>query len=218
MLPGCPRSRRPEVQSREQSIDRWPRPGVEPYMKRSDLPIASPCSKDWDTMTAAGRKRFCSDCKKHVHDMSCMSRSEAGAFLREHAGQHLCVRYAHDSAGNLLFAPAELIATSSLMSAVRGLAAAAVVSAGGYAYQQHQASQASNGSSHTLGAVTIAPSTNDPIYVPTEIKTIETLPPETRYRMGDVAIEPPIEQEKTMGEIAVPQLDGTAGVSNIEGK
>ena len=202
-------------------------------MKRSDLPIASPCSKDWDTMTAAGRKRFCSDCKKHVHDLSCMSRSEAGAFLREHAGQHLCVRYAHNSAGNLLFAPSELVATSSLMSAVRGLAAAAAVSAGLYGYQQHRANQVTGGqvtggqgtsgqvtdaASNMMGAVYIAPSIDEPTYVPTELKTIKKLPPETMYRMGEVAVEPPTDQEKTMGQIAVPQLDATAGVQRNEGK
>ncbi len=196
------------MQSRKRPIDRYRTRGVELYMKRSDLPIASPCSKDWDTMTAAGRKRFCSDCKKHVHDMSCMSRSEAGAFLREHAGQHVCVRYAHDSAGNLLFAPAELIATSSLMSAVRGLAAAAAVSAGVYGYQQHQAGQPAEVSRHTLGAVSIAPSIREPAPAPEVLKIIETLPP-----------QPMRDPEKTLGEIAGPSnVDDDIGVQHIDNK
>ncbi len=189
-------------------------------MKRSDLPIASPCNKDWDTMTAAGRKRFCSDCKKHVHDMSCMSRSEAGAFLREHAGQHLCVRYAHDSAGNLLFAPAEVIAASSLMSAIRGIAAAAAVSAGVYAYQQHQASNADVSQHQMMGAIAIDPTNAVQVTIPTETDSSEPtlMPPPAHFRMDDVAVEPPIEQEKTMGQIVVPVFDGPAPERTIENK
>ena len=104
-------------------------------MKRTDLPIDAPCSKDWDTMTPAGLKRFCSDCKKHVHDMAGMTRAQAGEFLSDHAGQHLCVRYAVADAGALLFAPRELISATSLLPSVRALAAATAMVAGAYAYQ-----------------------------------------------------------------------------------
>ncbi len=181
-------------------------------MKRSDLPIASPCNKDWDTMTAAGRKRFCSDCKKHVHDMSGMSQSEAGAFLREHAGEKVCVRYAHDSAGNLLFAPAALIATSSLMYAVRGIAAAAAVSAGVYAYQQHQATTDESSRGFTLGAVSIESQQTQPSPEP-------MMPPSAHYRIDNKPPELPPEEYKKLGEIAVPaHIEATQDVPNLENK
>ncbi len=120
-------------------LDRLVDSRVDTRMKRTDLPINAPCSKDWDTMTPAGLKRFCSDCKKHVHDMASMTRAQAGAFLSEHAGEHACVRYAVDDAGALLFAPRELINATSLLPSVRALAAATAMVAGVYAYQHAMA-------------------------------------------------------------------------------
>ncbi|HPH70198.1 MAG TPA: hypothetical protein PLF40_30820 [Kofleriaceae bacterium] len=149
-------------------------------MKRSDLPIASPCNKDWDTMTPAGRKRFCSDCKKHVHDLSCMSQTEARSFLNEHVGETLCVRYAVNNAGDLLFAPRDLIAASSLLSAVRTIAAAAAVGAAGYAYHASQQPPAER--EYTMGAVAMPTEqaaeqpTVEPWQVETQVTPVQQVP------------------------------------------
>ena len=73
------------------------------------------------------------------------------------------------------------------MWAVRGVAAAAAVSAGVYAYQQHQASTAEPSRGHTMGAVSIesqgqTPPSPEPMMPPT----------------------PEPQEYKNLGEIAVP--------------
>ena len=70
-------------------------------MKRSDLPIASQCSKDWDTMTAAGRKRFCGDCKLNVYNLSGLTRDEAEALIMNAEGR-LCVRFYKRADGSVI--------------------------------------------------------------------------------------------------------------------
>ena len=50
-------------------------------MRREDIAIDLPCSADWDTMTAAGKKKFCGDCKKFVHDLSRLNEDDAKALL-----------------------------------------------------------------------------------------------------------------------------------------
>jgi hypothetical protein len=165
-------------------------------MKRSDLPIASPCTADWNTMTNAGRKRFCGECKKHVHDVSCMTREQAGQFVQDHAGENLCVRYAVDNSGNLLFAPRDVIAVNSLLPSVRALAAAAVVAAGVFVYQAHEQPQ----ELMLMGQLTV--DLPEPQSIPIEVKPLPEIPKvdPTEFLMGDVAmpeqIPPPVKHSK----------------------
>jgi hypothetical protein len=72
-------------------------------MKRVEIPIPLPCLEDWDTMTVAGRARFCGVCKKHVHDLSRMSEIEGRALLEESPQGSLCVRYLADQHEEILF-------------------------------------------------------------------------------------------------------------------
>ncbi len=59
-------------------------------MKRTEAPIQSPCSADWNAMVGDDRKRFCSLCDKHVHNLSAMTETEARGVV---ANQKVCVRY-----------------------------------------------------------------------------------------------------------------------------
>lgn len=98
-------------------------------MNRSDLPIASPCGADWDAMIADGPKRFCGDCKKHVHDLSRLTEIDARRLLASPATEGLCVRYLYDEAGRVRFAPEEaaepaLVAPSRLARMKRYVVAA----------------------------------------------------------------------------------------------
>ena len=52
---------------------------------------------------AEATKRFCGECRKHVHDLGSMTESEARALLAT-AGD-LCVRYVADERGRLVFLP-----------------------------------------------------------------------------------------------------------------
>jgi hypothetical protein len=72
-------------------------------MNRTDVPIASPCSADWSTMTLADRGRFCGECKKVVRELARMTESEARAMLASPPTEGLCVRYVHDATGEILF-------------------------------------------------------------------------------------------------------------------
>lgn len=98
-------------------------------MKRTDLEIASPCTQDWNTMTAEGKKRFCDQCKKHVHDLSQMSEPEARAVLDAPPAEGLCVRYLYDAFGNVLFdmVDTRIVPANRLVRAKQALAKGAAM-------------------------------------------------------------------------------------------
>jgi hypothetical protein len=73
-------------------------------MKQTDIAIESPCGADWNAMQRGDKSRFCSDCKKTVHDLSAMSRVDAERLLAQPAQQELCVRYLHNEMGHVMFA------------------------------------------------------------------------------------------------------------------
>jgi hypothetical protein len=93
----------------------------------SEIPIASPCGADWTTMRPSDRKRFCDTCKKHVHDLSAMSKDEARAVLASPPTEGLCVRFLYDEYGDVVFQK-QTIAPSFLVRAKR-LATYAVAAA-----------------------------------------------------------------------------------------
>lgn len=98
-------------------------------MKRSDLPIPTPCAQDWDTMTPAGRKRFCGECKKHVHDLSSMLPEDARALLSSPPTEGLCVRYLYDEHGTIVFSMTDttVVPANMLHRAKRALTATAAI-------------------------------------------------------------------------------------------
>jgi hypothetical protein len=99
-------------------------------MNRSDLPIVSPCGVDWRGMKAVDvEKRFCDDCKKHVHDLSQMSRVEARALLAAPSTEGLCVRYLYDERGEILFADQPRLVPASRLLALKRMVAAATLAA-----------------------------------------------------------------------------------------
>ena len=74
-------------------------------MQSSKLPITGPCPIDLDAIgfDRSSRAAHCTHCDKRVHNLSNMTQAEARAFLREVAGQKLCVSYARDAAGTIVF-------------------------------------------------------------------------------------------------------------------
>lgn len=99
---------------------------------RSELPIASPCHVDFASMTRKdAMRRFCGDCKKHVHDLTRMTEAEAKELLATREAASLCVRYLADDRGQVVFLPD--VPSSQLNPRKRArlatLAAAAVVAA-----------------------------------------------------------------------------------------
>ena len=55
------------------------------------ITIASPCTVPWESMTGDDAKRFCGQCRLHVHDFSQMTRAEIGT-LMEKTGGDICKR------------------------------------------------------------------------------------------------------------------------------
>jgi hypothetical protein len=66
------------------------------------LSIASPCSADWNQMQGDQRRRFCAQCKLHVHDLSAMSKPEAEQLLAGAATGRVCVRLFRRADGTVL--------------------------------------------------------------------------------------------------------------------
>jgi hypothetical protein len=92
-------------------------------MNRTDIPIATPCSADWTTMTLADRGRFCGDCKKVVRELAQLTEREARALLAAPPTEGLCVRYVHDTTGEIVFRP-DVVPVSRLARMRRAAAVA----------------------------------------------------------------------------------------------
>lgn len=66
-----------------------------------NIRVAKPCPADWNGMFGNDRKRFCSECKLNVYNLSDMTRTEAENFLLESEGR-LCVRFFRREDGTIL--------------------------------------------------------------------------------------------------------------------
>lgn len=96
-------------------------------LTREDVPIQSPCGVDFRSMTrASATKRFCTDCRKHVHDLATMTEEEAKALLRAPATEGLCVRYLADERGRIVFLP---VPVTNLTARKRAILAASMMAA-----------------------------------------------------------------------------------------
>ncbi len=74
-------------------------------MKQTDIlgavRVASPCKASWEQMQGDERVRHCEACKKHVYNLSGMTRSEAEALVTGAEGK-LCVRFYRRPDGTML--------------------------------------------------------------------------------------------------------------------
>ena len=100
-------------------------------MKRSDISVPLPCNVPWDTMTPAGRARFCESCQAQVHDLSSMPEPEARVFLASRAAVPTCVRYLADAHEAVLFGlvPSGFVPVANLRRSKAGRAGGALVGA-----------------------------------------------------------------------------------------
>ncbi len=70
-------------------------------MKTTEIPIDSPCHEDWDAMNGGRKRRHCGQCDKDVFHLSKMTSADARDLLNRR--DDICVRYEHDTLGNILF-------------------------------------------------------------------------------------------------------------------
>jgi len=66
-----------------------------------NIKVASPCPANWNEMFGNERKRFCSECKLNVYNLSDMSRTEAENFLINAEGR-VCVKFYRRADGSVL--------------------------------------------------------------------------------------------------------------------
>lgn len=59
------------------------------------IQVPTPCPANWDEMSGDSTRRFCTGCRKFVHNLSAMSSDEAERLVCQSAGT-LCVRFARD--------------------------------------------------------------------------------------------------------------------------
>jgi hypothetical protein len=90
-------------------------------MRREDLTIETPCQQDWNGMRPADmKKRFCDECRMHVHDLAAMTKREAKTVLAGDATEGLCIRYLYDEHGEVVFSDdPRLVAPNALVRAKR---------------------------------------------------------------------------------------------------
>ena len=99
-----------------------------------DVEISSPCPVDLDEtgLRGTGKSWHCGHCDKAVHVLSTMTERDARTFLREHAGEDICVSYAIKPDGEVRFRPEPtIVPITSLMRRPARVAAAARVAAVG---------------------------------------------------------------------------------------
>lgn len=67
------------------------------------IELATPCSADWSAMSGDERRRSCAQCRKHVYDLSGLTRDEIRALLSRPEGSP-CVRFYQRADGTVLTA------------------------------------------------------------------------------------------------------------------
>lgn len=67
----------------------------------ANIKVASPCSARWGQMAGDDRARFCTQCQKHVYNLSNLTADEAAVLIREREGS-LCARFYQRVDGTVL--------------------------------------------------------------------------------------------------------------------
>jgi hypothetical protein len=91
--------------------------------------VAAPCSADWDAMIGTPQKRFCSQCRLNVYNLSGMTRREAEHLIAGAEGR-LCVRFYRRADGTILTenCPVGLRALKRRLSRIKSAIGSAVLS------------------------------------------------------------------------------------------
>lgn len=163
-------------------------------MRRTHLPISSPCHEDWDAMDRVARGRFCGQCDKQVFDLSSMTERDAKDVLREHAGSNICVRYCHDTDGTIRFRaerPARL--------AVLAVALAACTPHEGAATMGEARPVIQTQDDHAMGKIETPRPEPEPEPQPL-MGAVEVVPPQP-----EPDTEPQAQVVETKGDVAVPR-------------
>jgi hypothetical protein len=81
-----------------------------------DVGISDPCPADMPHLTSEERIRYCELCSTDVHNLSGMTEPEARAVID--SDEEMCIAYAADEQGNILFRPRRWHLLASMVSTV----------------------------------------------------------------------------------------------------
>jgi hypothetical protein len=65
------------------------------------IQVSRPCSADWESMAGNDRMRFCTECEKHVFNLSQMTPREIKSLVLETGGK-FCARVTRDADGSVV--------------------------------------------------------------------------------------------------------------------
>jgi hypothetical protein len=171
----------------------------------NNVKVASPCSQNWNEMIGNERKRFCSDCKLNVYNLSGMTRDEAENLIMNAEGR-LCVRFYKRADGSVITqdCPVGWAKVKQRTQVVVTAAASLVFSFLGAIGLQAAFSQSKLLSSNfPIPFVTPTPEKTMGIMVkpsptPKQTPTPRATPDENEMTMGEIA---PIEDREIVGKI-----------------
>lgn len=172
------------------------------------LRIQTPCPKRWDELSGSGAKRYCSECRLHVHDAAQLTKAEAQALVSS-ATSRVCMRMEYDAAGEVVFRDhraLQPIAASNLRGPiVRAARWAMTAAAGVLAACQGGSSDACSPTSPS----NTAPTSTEMGKVSTTVLGDVATPPRIE-KLGEVhVVDPPPSptppREETLGRVAGPE-------------
>ncbi|MCK6447595.1 MAG: hypothetical protein L6Q99_14480 [Planctomycetes bacterium] len=180
--------------------------------------IQTPCTKRWDELerdAGSGARRYCHECRLHVHDGSSLTREQARELVRT-ATERVCMRFELDDAGEPRFREPQASALdvrATLRRLVRWSASAAVGALAACSGSDSTAPSPGAGEPPSKMGKVHAPELLGDFGVPTVTTPAETpaqpvdAPPEA---LGEVYVppqetpqEPPLETPATAGEAPV---------------
>lgn len=114
------------------------RAGVRRELPMLDVTIATPCAAEWAEMQGDGDMRFCTQCNKHVFNLSMMSHEEAAGVIASMRDRgEGCVRLYRRDDGTMLTQDCQVgVRRYRFWRRTAGLAAAGLILMIGYAYTQ----------------------------------------------------------------------------------
>ena len=89
----------------------------------ANIRVASPCSARWGHMIGDDRVRICTQCDRHVYNLSNLTAEQAATLIRQREGQ-LCARFYRRSDGMILTADCP-VGSRDLWARVKRLVTAA---------------------------------------------------------------------------------------------
>jgi len=157
--------------------------------------VASPCNARWQDMTGDERARFCGQCRKHVYNLSVMTRAQIETLVREKEGK-FCGRFYQRADGRLLTAdcPSRLRRVRSRLAQLGGALCALLFSLAGCSPKQTNSPPGHGADPVLMGEVAVPSAvcrTNPPSGILGKIALPAPAPAtNSRVLLGQVSVAP----------------------------